>query len=79
MAVQRKRRRRPWGSLIFAVVLFAVAFGILLYVPASPLNRTHITSDTNPVGTLPPTAPRATPTPTLTVTVSATVSPSVTP
>ncbi len=87
MAAQRKRRRRPWGSLIFAAVLFAVAIGVLLYVPSSPLDRTHVTSDTNPAGTLPPTAPRATPTHsvtpppsvTVTVTTAPTSSPTATP
>ena len=80
MAAERQRRRRPWGSLIFAVVLFAVAIGVLLFVPSSPLDRTHVTLDTNPTQvSLPPTAPRATPTPSVTVTGSPASSPSATP
>jgi len=72
MAAQRRRRRLPWGSLVVAVILFAVAVVILLYIPSSPLDRSHTTIDTNNPGhiTLPPTAPRATPTFTLSPTTT---------
>ena len=58
MAAQHKRRRAPWGTLIIAIVLLAVGVAILVYVPSSPLDRTHITIDTSNPGqaTLPPTA-----------------------
>jgi hypothetical protein len=76
MAARAKRRRRRWGNLIVAVVLFAVAIAVLFAVPASPLDRTHVTSDTNPAQvTLPPTAPLPTPT----ISISPTTSRSATP
>ncbi len=74
MAV-RRRRRVPWASLIIAVVLFAVAIGVLFIIPSSPIDRSHVSTDTNPAQvTLPPTAARATPT----FTAAPTSSPGVT-
>jgi hypothetical protein len=79
MAAQRKGRRAPWGSLIIAVILLAVGVAILMYVPSSPLDRTHVNAITTPGQvTLPPTAPQPTPTFTLsptTATAGATPSP----
>jgi hypothetical protein len=80
MAAQRKRRRAPWGTLIIAVILLAVGIAILVYVPSSPLDRTHVTKDTSDPGqvTLPPTAPLPTPTFTLSPATTAGASPSPT-
>lgn len=57
-------RRQPsprWGSLIVMLVFFAIAIGVLVAIPSSPINRSHTTMPITPgVVTLPPTAPAGT-------------------
>jgi hypothetical protein len=43
------------------VVFFAIAIGVLVAIPSSPINRSHTTMPITPgVVTLPPTAPAGT-------------------
>jgi hypothetical protein len=56
-AAQQSKRRRPIGSLIVAIVCVAIAIGLLIFVPASPINSSHASQVTTPGAvTLPPTA-----------------------
>jgi hypothetical protein len=57
MAAERTRRRRPIGSLIIAIMCLAIAIGLFIFVPASPINSSHASQVPTPGAvTLPPTA-----------------------
>lgn len=57
---RRQRRRKPWLALIVALLCFAIAAGVILFVP-SPVNTAHVSHDVAPGSvTLPPTAVPAT-------------------
>lgn len=74
MAATQHSRSLRWGSLVAMVIFFAVAIAVLVAVPSSPVNRTHMTMPITPGAiTLPPTAPSAV-TPTLTIAPNATAS-----
>ena len=54
----KPRKRWPWGSLIAAVLFFAIAIAVLIAIPGSPIDTSHQTSIPTPGAvTLPPTAP----------------------
>lgn len=78
----KPRRRWPWGSLIAAVIFFAVAITVLIFVPPSPVDTSHQSTIPTPGAvTLPATAPlpTATFTPAPTRTVVSGATPSTTP
>jgi hypothetical protein len=78
----KPRKRWPWGSLIAAVLFFAIAVAVLKFVPGSPINTSHQTTVPTPGAvTLPATAPlpTATPAPTATIGPSTTVTPGASP
>lgn len=63
MPAQSTRRRWRWGSLLTAVLLIGFAVAVLVFVPSSPLNRSHVGVNLSPTHvSLPPTAPPPTPT-----------------
>lgn len=50
-------RRKPLLSLLVAVVCLLIAIGLLIYVPSSPVNSSHVSQGTTPGAvSLPPTA-----------------------
>ena len=76
----KPRKRWPWGSLIAAVIFFAVAIAVLIAIPGSPIDTSHQTSIPTPGAvTLPPTAPMPIRTAAPTQTAVLGASPSATP
>lgn len=60
----RRTRRLPVGSLLAAIAFLAIAVGVIAFVPAHALDRSHATEQVTPGAVhLPPTAapPTATP------------------